>query len=320
MTIIVILTSLTYINIFANGFAWDDKDTVLNWEEKREWSSIPRFILGETPPTHLGNYRPFRNILYIVDDKIWGTHPFGYHLQSLSIEIIVSLLILWITRRISKDPYLPFFTALLFALHPIHVEAVTWITSSMDMFGVAFMFVSLYFYIRSRERTYYPNGFYVGSVLFAWLAFNTNEVTLTLPGLILLFDFFFLAEKRHVFFRLARIIPFAIVEASYLAMRMFIAQAGARSGYLFNHPGIELLVMLKAFARYIQVLTLPIGLTINHELGERINSWAVEVERSGPTVKHYLLSASFFQPDIIFSLLFILITLKFHLFFPQFPQ
>ncbi len=307
--VIIISVLLTYANIFGNGFAWDDKDTVINWEAKQEWSSIPRFILGETPPTHGGNYRPVRNILYIIDDKIWGKNPFGYHLQSIGIEMSTSILVYLITRRLTKDAYFPFVVALLFALHPIHVEAVTWITSSMDMFGIVFMFLSVYLYIRLSEDPRYRIALACGAILFAFLAFGTNEVTLTLPGLLFLVDIYFLYPGQSIWKRFGRNIPFAIVLVVYLAMRTFLAHAGARAGFLLGHPSVQFFVMLKAFLRYLHVLLIPLGLTINHSLGSGISSWVVEMERASLSTKQVMYSLSLFQLESIAAITIIFFSL-----------
>lgn len=303
--IIIAFTVIAYGNIFANGFVWDDMDTVISWQAKSEWSSIPRFILGETPPTHQGNYRPVRNILYIVTDKIWGKNPFGYHLQTIAIEISASLLLYHITRRVTKDHYLPFLTGLLFAVHPIHVEAVTWITSSMDMIGVVCMFASLYLYIRVREGAPTKHVFQIASVTLALLAFGTNEVTLTLPGLIWLVDWYFLAPTDSFWKRSLRNVPYAMMLALYLVMRTFIAGAGARSGFLLNTPLIHFFVMCKAFLRYLQVLLVPLGLTINHNLGSTITSWTVEVDRSSIQTKQLLHQLTFFNPEVLAAIIIV---------------
>ncbi|MBI2595276.1 hypothetical protein HYW46_00900 [Candidatus Daviesbacteria bacterium] len=152
--IIILATFLAYLNIFQNGFVVDDEDFIVNWKEKQEITNVPLMLKGNNPPKFGGIYRPIRGVLYTFYDQIFGANPFGYHLHSILVHLGVTVLVYFITRQLiqglgsrgwglglevktkknSTIPYtlpqrgklrlypIPFISALLFGLHPIHTD------------------------------------------------------------------------------------------------------------------------------------------------------------------------------------------------------
>lgn len=306
---ILIAIGIAYLPIFWNGFAWDDKDTILGWPAKESWASIPSFLAGETPPAHPGNYRPVRNILYILTHKFFGLHPFGYHLQSLLLHSGIATLLYLLLRRLIPNPVTAWLATMLFALHPTRVEAITWITSSMDIYGVLFLMATLYMYQRAREQQSTAWLFYTASLCCSLLAFFTNEVTLSLPFLLILLEYFSVRTTDPVWKRCSRILPFVLTLGFYLWVRIFVIGEGARSSYVFGSFFVQVLLSLHAYLQYLIVLVAPIYLSINHDLGSGITSWAVEVSRVSGPVRSAILELSIFSIRPFVGFLFIVIPL-----------
>ena len=220
IVLIVLLTTLAYVNIFKNTLVIDDQYFIQEWQVTRSWSNAGQMILGANPDSQQGVYRPIRSLLYLVYYQVWGTNPIGYHLHSLAIHLASTVLVFFILRHLSTLSHLRdlgFPGALLFGLHPIHTESITYIAASMEMTGVVFMLGSFWLYMLSSPRTlaslsrsgrgsseekaWIPGPFqgkqarndkgmilFFFSVLFALLAFFTYEMTLTLPLLLLLYE------------------------------------------------------------------------------------------------------------------------------------
>ncbi len=296
--ILCIIATLSYANVFSNTFAWDDRDTIINWQETRSWKSIPAMLLGATPPGHPGNYRPVRNILYILAYKLFGVNPWGYHLQTLLLIIAISLLVFEITALIHPKNLTPLITALFFATHPMHVEALTWMTSMMDMYGMLFGFGSTYLFLRWRKN---PKKFawYIGAWCMAFLAIFTNEITLAIPLLFGLIMVIFPIPKQRLVLSLLPFIGIIFINAW---VRVSVLHIGARFTYIGGSLYTTMLVMLQAFLTYIRLLFVPTGLTINHDLGNGLSSWAIELLDPASVGYKAVSSLSIRTPSIALSL------------------
>lgn len=308
---ICIVAILSYANIFANTFAWDDRDTILNWQETRTWESVPAMLLGATPPGHPGNYRPVRNILYIAAYKVWGVNPWGYHLQTIMLISAISLLVYEITAFLYPKKLAPLITALLFATHPMHVEALTWMTSMMDMYGMLFGFGAVYSFLcwrkNARQLLWY---------LLAWcltfLAIFTNEITLAIPLLFGLIMFIFPLPKQRFILPLLPFISIIFINAW---VRVTILHIGARFTYIGGSLYTTIVVMLQAFLTYLRILFIPTNLTINHDLGNGLSSWAIELIDPASMGYKAVSSLSITTPSVLLSLTIILVLIGSALFF-----
>jgi protein O-mannosyl-transferase len=183
--ILVVITLLTYSNIFANDFAADDVDFFTRWEGVTSLRNIPSFFSGNLPTYHQHVYRPVRSTMQSVVYFLVGQNPVGYHIFSLLIHILAVLFIYLIAVKVFNRQ-VGYFSALIFSVLPVHVESITFMTASFDISGIVFLLVSFYLYVLFQKS---PRSFYMfGSVLTALLAFFTYELTLVLPLLIILYD------------------------------------------------------------------------------------------------------------------------------------
>jgi len=263
---------MAYSNIFQNEFVWDDERFFVDWKQIKDFQNIPDLLIGSLPEGHGGGYRPIRSIFYTTSYHLFGTDPFGYHLQSLLVHLLCTCLVYLIALQLTKKNMLALITSLLFGVHPIHTEAITFITSSFDIIGVVFFFAAFYFYLLSRQKSNgnskrYLQGAYFLSILCAAMAFFTYEMTLTLPFLLLLFDF--TSHKRFGLITrkgLMRHIPYFAFAGIYLSIRFFVLNTPTRSGYFTDSLYLTALTMVKAFAKYLLIGILPINPSINHIL------------------------------------------------------
>ena len=270
--IIALVVALAYGNIFSNSFAWDDKDTILNWEATRSWNSIPAMLLGATPPGHPGNYRPVRNILYIVSYHLWGTSTWGYHMQTIALASGISILVYFITRKLYPNGFVPLLTALFFGTHPLHVEALTWMTSMMDMFGMLFGFASVYTFLIWRDH---PKRLlvYLVSWVLMFLGIFSNEIAFAFPLLIAFILVMFPKKGQSILLS----VPFGLIVPVNFAIRMGLLGIGSRFTYIGDNFGTTMIVMSAAMLTYFRLLVFPSNLTINHDLGNGLSSWSIEL-------------------------------------------
>jgi protein O-mannosyl-transferase len=266
ISIIVLLTIFAFSNIFLNSFVGDDFDFIVNWELTRDLSNIPEILKGSVPYGHEGVYRPIRGLFYLISFQLWGTNITAYHLQAIVIHLTCTILVYFLTKAVTKNKYVPFTTAILFGVHPIHVEAITFITTSFDKIGAIFFFLSLLLYTKIKGSKLASANFYY-SLGFAFLAFFTYEITLVLPAILIIFDICFkkinIEKIKKTYFRY---LPFIGLALFYAAIRIFLAKAGARSIYQADSFLLNLFISAKALLIYLRLLFIPVNLSINHTI------------------------------------------------------
>ena len=309
---LVFITVIVYSNIFQNQFALDDKLFMENWPAITSWQNIGKVISTDSVPEgHLG-FRPIRGLLYLLAFNLWGLHPFFYHLLSLLIHLTSTVLIYFITIRIitlinrgqsikdKKSNTVPFITALLFGIHPIHTESVTFMTAGMDNLGTLFLFGSLFLYLKAFKDLPKYSSFYILSVLLAFLAIFTYEITIILPLLFVLFDLCFGKKyKLREYFK--KYLPYFSVSFLYVIIRVFILEIGARGDYIGGSLYLTFLTMVKVIANYVYLLILPFDLSINPIISKGIWSHLDSMD-----THEAILAQSFFDTQVLLSIFLII--------------
>ena len=128
---------------------WDDKVYILTnpWIKALTWENVQAIF---TRP-YFQNFLPLHLFSYLLDHALWGENAGGYHLSSLLIHALNSVLCFLVVRRLSGDAGIGLVAALLFAVHPAHVESVAWVSSRKDVVSTAFLLLSLRSYLAARR-------------------------------------------------------------------------------------------------------------------------------------------------------------------------
>ena len=129
--VLFVVILINYVNVFPNEFVWDDIFFIVDNIHIKELSNIPGFF---AEPSTSNLYRPLRNVFYTINYQIWQLNIFGYHLNSLLLHFLVTILLFFITLRITNKTIFSFVVALFFASHPIHTGRITNITASFDVY------------------------------------------------------------------------------------------------------------------------------------------------------------------------------------------
>lgn len=132
------------------------------------------------------NWHPVTWLSHMVDVQLYGMNPRGHHLTNVIIHTISSLLLLLFLVRHTGSLWRSSFVATLFAIHPLHVESVAWVSERKDLLCGFFWFLTLLAYGEftvSRRRL-----FYVASLAFFVLGLMSKPMIVTLPVIMLLMD------------------------------------------------------------------------------------------------------------------------------------
>jgi len=209
--LIAVLAVIIYSNSFNASWHFDDYSSILeNYKIKNLFTS-----LIDT----LSNPRGGCDLTFAVNYYFSGTNVFGFHITNLAIHILsaffVYLLIRFtITTQLDKssEDYsirlksLPLIGSLLFVVHPIQTQAVTYIVQRYTSLATMFYLMALVLFIKARldfiqcknkffSKSHFP--FYVCSFVCALLALRTKEIAVTIPVILLLYDFVFFKKNRQ---------------------------------------------------------------------------------------------------------------------------
>jgi protein O-mannosyl-transferase len=168
---------MVYQPAWQGGFLWDDNAHVTR-PQLRTWYGLGRiwFELGATQ-----QYYPLLHSVFWLEHKLWGDATLGYHLTSILLHTAAAVLAALILRRLSIPG--AFLAAAVFALHPIQVESVAWITELKNTLSAVFYFGAAMAYLHfddTRKKSFYAMAF----GLFV-LGLTSKTVTATLPAALL---------------------------------------------------------------------------------------------------------------------------------------
>jgi tetratricopeptide (TPR) repeat protein len=136
---------------------------------------------------HSNNWHPLTWISHMADCELYGLNPAGHHATNLMFHVANAVLIFLLLRRATGAQWRSAFVAALFALHPLHVESVAWVSERKDVLSTFFWALTIWAYVRYSERPGLARYLLV-SVLFV-LGLMSKPMLVTLPCLLLLLDF-----------------------------------------------------------------------------------------------------------------------------------
>lgn len=267
---------LVYLDALPNAFVYDDNALVRFNTAIRDgsglWSSFASDLWSRGGEGETNYYRPLPGMLFTVVHRAAGTAPWPYRLVNILLHALASILVFRLLRDLLRDRPPPeaqyatgaaFAGALLFAVHPAHVEAVAWVSGIMDVASTALALLAFDLYRRAdtsvRGRVRLVAG--LGAFLLAMLA---KEPAALLPALLVLYDLLCRGVSRATLrAALVRWLPWFAVLGGYLALR------AAALGGLAPHarpdlPGLSgsLLIAADLFARYVRTMFVPTRLSL----------------------------------------------------------
>jgi len=218
----ILLALIVHTNVLFNGFGWDDQTIIQNLKFSEDWVQAFLPNPGLTSKSHAAYYRPLVGLSYQLDLLIWGDSPFGFHFSVYLAHVLNTLLVYLLTLRLMKigqthgsvptnrggplesgrnelrpTIFIPPVAASLFAVHPIHTEAVAWIAGRNDVFCTFFLLVSFVLYTKTtgEENKKLEMGklkhrfIFILSMLFFFLALLTKEAAISLVLIFPLYDY-----------------------------------------------------------------------------------------------------------------------------------
>ena len=272
------LIGVLYVNSLGNQFTnWDDGMVYANTTIRDlSWQGIKRLFTYQRANT----YQPVRMLSYAIDYHFWKLNPMGYRITNIIFYVLTSWLVFLTLRSLSaslkkgetsgSNFRVALFGSLLFAAHPVHVEAVTWLAARKEVLQGIFFFLAFYLYLEWREKEGKQTIFYLGLVLVSiLLATLSKPSAVVFPAVLLLYEVARNSNawvdfvKRHwVFFFCSLCISMIFVA---ILLKVMFDAGGVkpyRGGTFFNN----LLVSFYAFLYNIKLLASTINYSASYTI------------------------------------------------------
>lgn len=318
--LIVSVIITIYSNTLSAEFVFDDYKTIINNRLVREvnlqnlWKSNPRRFVSY--------------ISFAINYQMGGLEVFWYHATNITIHLLTGISLFVFLKLLIKTPLLrekfkiykklPFLVSLIFVVHPVQTQSVTYITQRMASMAALFYILALTFVLKAslirqnqptHKKDFWGNAkfsaFIISSVIFSIMAFLTKENTYTLPIAILLIQYLFFSSslkgllKKSLVAAPILVIALLIASASYtrwiqlgelnwkalLSTQTLYNPLGILSGFSWSY----LLTQFKVIIYYIKVLFLPISQNLDYDF---------------PMSKSILEPATFISLSLILTIIF----------------
>ncbi len=294
--IIAIVSAVIYLGTLFNGFVLDDTYQVLDNPWVMDFSYLPDILTStvwafKESFEATDYYRPVMYLAYLVEYHIFGFDAWGWHLVNIILHSINAILVFLIAaafmnrsvfaggdgakKALELNPlFFPLVSALIFAVHPVNSEVVSWIAGGTELTYTLFFLLSFYLYTRAASEIKdgaEPGAFplrsftYILSLVCFLVAAFSKEAALVLPFFIILYDFirggFGQAPRRKNF----KAYPaYFIILIFYLLMRLnAIGEAVAQSLYSEEFAVLSANILPIA-VEYLRLFFYPVGLSHYH--------------------------------------------------------
>src|SRR5256885_930889 len=259
------LVIITWL-VFGQTIRYD----FVNYDDNEYVYANPAITSGLTPQgiiyafsgRHAQNWHPLTTLSHMLDSQLWGVHAGGHHFTNIVLHTIAVVLLFLVLKQMTGAIWQSAFVAALFAIHPLRVESVAWISERKDVLSAVFFMLTLGAYARYAR---FPSfGRYLTmSILFA-LGLMSKPMLVTVPLVLLLLDYWPLQRfgGRSSIKRLAleKIPLLALSVASGLVTLWMQQSSVARTEELpLIWRGANGLV---TYAIYLRQLIWPVGLAV----------------------------------------------------------
>ena len=179
------LAAVVFLNGLQGEFVYDDFHYILN---NRQVSGEDSVFGCPTPSdrAYLGLYRPLPVLSYRLNYQISGKSPGPYHGVNIAFHVLVTIALYLFVRAFTGSREGAFLGALLFAAHPVHAEAVSWMVGRAELMAAFFCLLTALFHLGARRSKW----FLAPAALSFLAACLSKENAFTFPAILVLADLF----------------------------------------------------------------------------------------------------------------------------------
>ncbi len=284
---LIIATLSVFGQVRSHDFVNYDDNTYVTENSNVQAGLGPKNIVWAFTTTYANFWHPLTWFSHMLDCRLFGLNPGMHHLSSLMFHIINTILLFLVLRAMTGSIWRSAFVAVLFALHPLHVESVAWVSERKDLVSTLFWLLTMgsyLWYIR------HPGiNRYLPVLFFFVMGLMAKPMLVTLPFVLLLLDYWPLnrirfgrpgmpAEASRQESTVSRLIleklPFFILTAAFCAVAFIAQQKGGATGSLETYPvGVRITNAFVSYVGYIGKMIWPHNLAVYYPHPMALQLW-----------------------------------------------
>jgi tetratricopeptide (TPR) repeat protein len=246
-------TAVAFAEVRSLGFLEFDDDLYVTRNAHVQGGLSASGIRWALTATRANNWHPVTWLSHMLDCQLFGLDPAWHHATSLGLHILNALALFLLLQHLTGAAWPSVFVAALFALHPLHVESVAWVSERKDLLSTLFGLLSLAAYAAWAQRGS-RRGYALALGLFA-LSLMAKPMLVTLPVLMLLLDYWPLgrvAGRERLRRLLVEKLPFFVMSGLSSALT-YAVQISGGSGYGGDalSPALRSANAVVSYARYL---------------------------------------------------------------------
>jgi len=269
-----LVTFVLYSGSLSFDFVWDDWPQIVNSPIIRTWSNLPRAFgsdLWYHVARHQVYYRPLFVAWSMLNYTLFGLHPWGWHLGAIVLHVAAVAAVSWLACCLGLEYWTAALATLIFALHPIHIEPVTWVSAASDTMVTMFAALAFASFLNGRDLKRNPEqkkrtAWWFASLVLLACALLTKEMAVVFSALVGIYAW--LHPKREEASPLRRVsaavieaVPYALLTLVYALLRRH-ALPHATGQFDPNHGMIDVARTLPlVLSLYLRQLIIPVGIT-----------------------------------------------------------
>ena len=278
VSLIAILTLIVYSNTFHASFHFDDTPQIVENYQIRNLDNLLDILKGQ---------RGLAMATFAINYAIGGLNVMGYHIVNLTIHIMNGIMVYFLVfitlhgvlgtdlKSVPKAKRIAIYAALLFAVHPIQTQAVTYIVQRMEILASMFMLIALLLFIKAVKTSMITmRVFLYGIIAVSYiLGFYSKEIAITLPALVFIYDYCFLAEgdfkkimaRMPLYFVLLAMLAFFTTRTLTGLQETPGESASAGFGVQSITSNEYLFTQFNVLWTYLRLLILPINQNLDYD-------------------------------------------------------
>jgi len=314
LSLIIILTAIVFSNTIKNDFIsnWDDNIYIINNPhiQNLSWNNI-KTIFASYKNGYAGNYHPLTTLVYAIEYNFYGLNPKPFHILNFILHLLNVILVFQFIYLLTKKLDASVIVALFFAVHPMHVESVAWISELKDLLYSLFYLAALISYVYYAK--YKPKLKYI---LFSFFFFSfscfSKSMAVTLPLILILIDYF--VKRKYNRKLILEKIPFFVLSIIFGLIAIYTQKASGTIYEALPFSYFDRLFLISySIIFYIVNLLAPLKLCIVHFYPE--NSGMLPLEYYASLVVFLLIvwwviKSGDFRRILIFGFLFYLASIS----------
>lgn len=269
-----LVTFVVYSGSLSFDFVWDDWPQIVNSPIIRTWSNLPRAFgsdLWYHVARHQVYYRPLFVAWSMLNYTLFGLRPWGWHFGAVLLHVGAVAAVFWLARRLGLEYWTAALAALIFALHPIHIEPVTWISAASDTMVTMFAALAFAAFLNGRDPERNPErkrkaAWWIASLALLACALLTKEMAVVFSALVGIYAWLHPMQRKsspgqRVLGAAMEAAPYAVVTLAYALLRKH-ALLHATGQFDPSHGMMDVARTLPlVLSIYLRQLLVPVGIT-----------------------------------------------------------